>query len=149
MFNAIDSYWEITGRLSYVTVLGGTAFFDVIWIVDGIDCFVRVFDGSEMSRRRYKSYEHRTFGHSGLAIIIPPSALAVYWQHWHKLMSCTFACRRYAWSYTSRILSCNDLVQTKIDRCYCRGAVYEFSRKNCLLFREVLPMVGIMVVIIF
>ena len=93
MFNAIDKLLgKLPGRLSYVTVLGGTAFSTLSGSSMGSTALLGSLMVPEMSRRGYKSYMSigPILGTGGLAIIIPPSALAVYWQHWHKLMSLHF-----------------------------------------------------------
>ena len=80
MFNAIDKLLgRLPGRLSYVTVLGGTAFSTLSGSSMGSTALLGSLMVPEMSRRGYKSHMSigPILGTGGLAIIIPPSALAV------------------------------------------------------------------------
>ena len=80
MFNAIDKLLgKLPGRLSYVTVLGGTAFSTLSGSSMGSTALLGSLMVPEMSRRGYKSHMSigPILGTGGLAIIIPPSALAV------------------------------------------------------------------------
>ena len=80
VFDALDSlFGRIPGRLSYVTIGGGTIFA----ALSGSSMANTAMMGSllvpEMNRRGYKSYMSigPVIGSGGLAILIPPSALAV------------------------------------------------------------------------
>jgi tripartite ATP-independent transporter DctM subunit len=80
MFTAIDKLLgRLPGRLSYVTVLGGTAFSTLSGSSMGSTALLGSLMVPEMSRRGYKSHMSigPILGTGGLAIIIPPSALAV------------------------------------------------------------------------
>ncbi len=80
MFSAIDKLLgRLPGRLSYVTVLGGTAFSTLSGSSMGSTALLGSLMVPEMNRRGYKSYMSigPILGTGGLAIIIPPSALAV------------------------------------------------------------------------
>ena len=80
VFDALDSlFGRIPGRLSYVTIGGGTIFA----ALSGSSMANTAMMGSllvpEMNRRGYKSFMSigPVIGSGGLAILIPPSALAV------------------------------------------------------------------------
>ncbi|MEM7613626.1 MAG: TRAP transporter large permease subunit, partial [Pseudomonadota bacterium] len=80
MFNAIDRLLgRLPGRLSYVTVLGGTGFSTLSGSSMGSTALLGSLMVPEMSARGYKKYMSigPILGTGGLAIIIPPSALAV------------------------------------------------------------------------
>jgi len=80
MFNAIDRLLgRLPGRLSYVTVIGGTAFSTLSGSSMGSTALLGSLMVPEMNRRGYKKKMSigPILGTGGLAIIIPPSALAV------------------------------------------------------------------------
>ena len=80
MFNAIDRLLgRLPGRLSYVTVIGGTAFSTLSGSSMGSTALLGSLMVPEMNRRGYKKHMSigPILGTGGLAIIIPPSALAV------------------------------------------------------------------------
>ncbi len=80
MFNAIDRLLgKLPGRLSYVTVLGGTGFSTLSGSSMGSTALLGSLMVPEMTERGYKKYMSigPILGTGGLAIIIPPSALAV------------------------------------------------------------------------
>ncbi len=80
MFNAIDRLLgKLPGRLSYVTVLGGTAFSTLSGSSMGSTALLGSLMVPEMNNRGYKKHMSigPILGTGGLAIIIPPSALAV------------------------------------------------------------------------
>jgi len=155
MFNAIDKLLgKLPGRLSYVTVLGGTAFSTLSGSSMGSTALLGSLMVPEMSRRGYKSYMSigPILGTGGLAIIIPPSALAVLLATLAQidvaalLLAGVIPGLMLAGFYLATIW-----LQTKIDP--NAAPAYEvqsmsLAEKIVLLFREVLPMVGIMVVII-
>jgi len=155
MFNAIDKLLgKLPGRLSYVTVLGGTAFSTLSGSSMGSTALLGSLMVPEMSRRGYKSYMSigPILGTGGLAIIIPPSALAVLLA---TLAQIDVAALLLAGVIPGLILAgfyiATIWLQTKIDP--NAAPAYEvqsmsLAEKIVLLFREVLPMVGIMVVII-
>ena len=155
MFNAIDKLLgKLPGRLSYVTVLGGTAFSTLSGSSMGSTALLGSLMVPEMSRRGYKSYMSigPILGTGGLAIIIPPSALAVLLA---TLAQIDVAALLLAGVIPGLILAglyiTTIWLQTKIDP--SAAPAYEvppmrFAEKLGLLLREVVPMVGIMVVII-
>ena len=80
MFSAIDRLLgRLPGRLSYVTVLGGTGFSTLSGSSMGSTALLGSLMVPEMTRRGYKKHMSigPILGTGGLAIIIPPSALAV------------------------------------------------------------------------
>ncbi|MEM1313964.1 MAG: TRAP transporter large permease subunit [Pseudomonadota bacterium] len=80
MFNAIDRLLgRLPGRLGYVTVLGGTGFSTLSGSSMGSTALLGSLMVPEMTKRGYKSSLSigPILGTGGLAIIIPPSALAV------------------------------------------------------------------------
>jgi tripartite ATP-independent transporter DctM subunit len=80
MFNAFDMMMgKVPGRLSYVTVFGGTGFAAVNGSAMGSTALLGSVLLPEMNRRGYKNHMSMgpILGTGGLAIIIPPSALGV------------------------------------------------------------------------
>ncbi|MBJ3762411.1 TRAP transporter large permease subunit [Maribius pontilimi] len=80
MFNAIDKLLgRLPGRLSYVTVIGGTGFSTLSGSSMGSTALLGALMVPEMNARGYKKHMSigPILGTGGLAIIIPPSALAV------------------------------------------------------------------------
>jgi tripartite ATP-independent transporter DctM subunit len=80
MFNAIDKLMgNIPGRLAYVTVIGGTGFAALSGSSMGSTALLGSLMVPEMMRRGYSKYLSMgpIMGTGGLAVIIPPSALAV------------------------------------------------------------------------
>lgn len=80
MFNAVDMLMgRVPGRLSYVTVVGGTGFATVSGSSMGSTALLGSVLVPEMARRGYKKRMAigPILGTGGLAIIIPPSALGV------------------------------------------------------------------------
>jgi tripartite ATP-independent transporter DctM subunit len=80
MFNAIDKLMgNVRGRLAYVTVAGGTGFAALSGSSMGSTALLGSLMVPEMMRRGYNKYLSMgpIMGIGGLAVIIPPSALAV------------------------------------------------------------------------
>lgn len=80
LFNAVDRLLgRLPGRLSYVTVIGGTGFATLSGSSMGATALLGSLMVPEMTRRGYKKHMSigPILGTGGLAIIIPPSALAV------------------------------------------------------------------------
>jgi len=155
MFNAIDKLLgRLPGRLSYVTVLGGTAFATLSGSSMGSTALLGSLVVPEMSRRGYAKRMSigPILGTGGLAIIIPPSALAVLLA---TLAQIDVGALLIAGVIPGLILAALYLgtiwLQTRIDP--AAAPAYEVTplswlSKLGLLAREVLPMVGVMVVII-
>jgi tripartite ATP-independent transporter DctM subunit len=80
MFNAIDRLMgNVPGRLAYVTVIGGTGFAALSGSSMGSTALLGSLMVPEMMKRGYSKYLSMgpIMGTGGLAVIIPPSALAV------------------------------------------------------------------------
>lgn len=155
MFNAIDRLLgRLPGRLSYVTVLGGTAFATLSGSSMGSTALLGSLMVPEMSRRGYKPHMSigPILGTGGLAIIIPPSALAVLLA---TLAQIDVGALLIAGVIPGLILASFYLttiwLQTRLDPEAAPAydvAPMSFPAKIMLLLREVVPMVGVMVVII-
>ena len=155
MFNAIDKLLgRLPGRLSYVTVLGGTAFSTLSGSSMGSTALLGSLMVPEMSRRGYKSHMSigPILGTGGLAIIIPPSALAVLLA---TLAQIDVGALLIAGVIPGLILAAFYLgtiwLQTRIDPDAAPPYDVEpmsLGTKLMLLLTEVVPMVGVMVVII-
>ncbi|WP_293447476.1 TRAP transporter large permease [Planktotalea sp.] len=155
MFNAIDKLLgRLPGRLSYVTVLGGTAFSTLSGSSMGSTALLGSLMVPEMAKRGYKPHMSigPILGTGGLAIIIPPSALAVLLA---TLAQIDVAALLIAGVIPGLILAffyiATIYLQTKIDP--SAAPAYDvdpmtFARKFKLLISEVVPMVGVMVVIV-
>ncbi|HSG54208.1 MAG TPA: TRAP transporter large permease subunit, partial [Paracoccaceae bacterium] len=155
MFNAIDKLLgRLPGRLSYVTVLGGTAFSTLSGSSMGSTALMGSLMVPEMNRRGYKKHMSigPILGTGGLAIIIPPSALAVLLA---TLAQIDVGALLIAGIIPGLILACFYIamiwVQTRLDP--DAAPAYEVSpmsagAKAVLLARDVVPMVGVMVVIV-
>ena len=155
MFTAIDKLLgRLPGRLSYVTVLGGTAFSTLSGSSMGSTALLGCLMVPEMGRRGYKPHMSigPILGTGGLAIIIPPSALAVLLA---TLAQIDVAALLLAGVIPGLILASFYIVtiwlQTKIDR--TAAPAYDVEpmtlwEKVTTLCTEVVPMVGVMVVII-
>lgn len=155
MFNAIDRLLgRLPGRLSYVTVLGGTGFSTLSGSSMGSTALLGSLMVPEMNRRGYKSHMSigPILGTGGLAIIIPPSALAVLLA---TLAQIDVGALLIAGVIPGLILACLYIgtiwLQTRIDP--DAAPAYDvppmsFGEKALLLMRDVVPMVGVMVVIV-
>lgn len=155
MFNAIDKLMgRLPGRLSYVTVLGGTAFSTLSGSSMGSTALLGSLMVPEMSRRGYKSHMSigPILGTGGLAIIIPPSALAVLLA---TLAQIDVAALLIAGVLPGLILAGFYIgtiwIQTRLDPDAAPAYAVEpmsMAAKMLLLLREVVPMVGVMVIIV-
>ena len=155
MFSAIDKLLgRLPGRLSYVTVLGGTAFSTLSGSSMGSTALLGSLMVPEMNRRGYKSYMSigPILGTGGLAIIIPPSALAVLLA---TLAQIDVAALLIAGVIPGLILALFYIgtiwLQTRLDP--EAAPAYDVEPMSLvyrlkLLMTEVVPMVGVMVVII-
>ncbi|MGP9818481.1 TRAP transporter large permease [Salinarimonas sp. NSM] len=155
MFNAIDRLLgRLPGRLSYVTVLGGTGFATLSGSSMGSTALLGSLMVPEMNKRGYKKHMSLgpILGTGGLAIIIPPSALAVLLA---TLAKVDITALLIAGIIPGLILAAFYLatiwLQTRIDPTAAPAYSVEeipFSKKLALLVRDVVPMVGLMAVII-
>ena len=155
MFNAIDKLLgRLPGRLSYVTVMGGTAFSTLSGSSMGSTALLGSLMVPEMGRRGYKRHMSigPILGTGGLAIIIPPSALAVLLA---TLAQIDVAALLIAGVIPGLTLAGFYIVtiwlQTRIDP--EAAPAYDvppmsLADKLWLILREIIPMVGVMVVIV-
>tara|TARA_R110002073_G_scaffold296335_1_gene462339 strand:+ start:1509 stop:2816 length:1308 start_codon:yes stop_codon:yes gene_type:complete len=155
MFNAIDKLLgRLPGRLSYVTVLGGTAFSTLSGSSMGSTALLGSLMVPEMTKRGYKKHMSigPILGTGGLAIIIPPSALAVLLA---TLARIDVGALLIAGIIPGLILAsfyiATIYIQTKLDP----GAApaydvetLDLGQKFGLLFKDILPMLSVMVLIV-
>lgn len=155
MFNAIDRLLgKLPGRLSYVTVLGGTAFSTLSGSSMGSTALLGSLMVPEMTARGYKKHMSigPILGTGGLAIIIPPSALAVLLA---TLARIDVGALLIAGIIPGLILASFYMgviyLQTKIDPSAAPAYEVEtlnFGQKLRLLIGDVLPMLSVMVLIV-
>ncbi len=155
MFNAIDRLLgRLPGRLSYVTVLGGTGFATLSGSSMGSTALLGSLMVPEMNKRGYKTHMSigPILGTGGLAIIIPPSALAVLLATLAEidvgalLIAGVLPGLVLAGLYVATIW-----LQTRIDPTAAPAYEVEpipMSRKLWFLLRDVVPMVGLMAAIV-
>ncbi len=155
MFSAIDKLLgRLPGRLSYVTVLGGTGFSTLSGSSMGSTALLGSLMVPEMTRRGYKKYMSvgPILGTGGLAIIIPPSALAVLLA---TLAQIDVGALLIAGIIPGLILAtfyiATIYLQTKLDPDAAPAYEVEpqsLSSRLGLLMRDVVPMIGLMVLIV-
>ncbi|MBW4963340.1 TRAP transporter large permease [Sulfitobacter sp. CW3] len=155
MFNAIDRLLgKLPGRLSYVTVLGGTAFSTLSGSSMGSTALLGSLMVPEMTTRGYKKHMSigPILGTGGLAIIIPPSALAVLLA---TLARIDVGALLIAGIIPGLILAsfyiATIYIQTKIDPSAAPAYDVEtltWGQKMGLLFGDVMPMLSVMVLIV-
>ena len=155
MFNAIDRLLgRLPGRLSYVTVIGGTGFATLSGSSMGSTALLGSLMVPEMRARGYKTKMAvgPILGTGGLAIIIPPSALAVLLATLANidvgglLIAGVVPGLVLAMLYVGMIR-----LQTWLDPDAAPSYEVEalpWSERLALLVRDVVPMVGVMVVIV-
>lgn len=155
MFNAIDGLLgRLPGRLSYVTVLGGTGFSTLSGSSMGATALLGSLMVPEMTKRGYSRAMSigPILGTGGLAIIIPPSALAVLLA---TLARVDIGALLVAGIIPGLLLAClyiaTIFLYTKLDP--KSAPAYDVEplsarEKTLLVVRDVLPMVGVMVVIV-
>ncbi|MEM6678184.1 MAG: TRAP transporter large permease [Pseudomonadota bacterium] len=155
MFSAIDALLgRVPGRLSYVTVLGGTGFSTLSGSSMGSTALLGSLMVPEMTRRGYRKSLSigPILGTGGLAIIIPPSALAVLLATLARidvgalLIAGVIPGLILAGLYIGAIW-----IMTRLDPDAAPAYDVEprpLAQKLLLLLRDVVPMVGLMVVIV-
>jgi len=151
MFGTIDRLLgRLPGRLSYVTVLGGTGFATLSGSSMGSTALMGSLMVPEMNKRGYKKHMSLgpILGTGGLAIIIPPSALAVLLA---TLARVDIAALLLAGVIPGLILAGFYLltvyIQTRIDPSAAPAYAVDpvpASEKLWLFLRDVVPMVGLM-----
>ena len=155
MFNAIDRLLgRLPGRLSHVTVIGGTAFSTLSGSSMGSTALLGSLMVPEMNRRGYKRHMSigPILGTGGLAIIIPPSALAVLLA---TLAQIDVAALLIAGVVPGLVLAAlyvgTIFLQTRLDPSAAPAydvAPLSIAARLGLLLRDVVPMVGVMIVIV-
>ncbi|MEO1676569.1 MAG: TRAP transporter large permease [Pseudomonadota bacterium] len=155
MFNAIDALLgRLPGRLSYVTVLGGTGFSTLSGSSMGSTALLGSLMVPEMTARGYarRMSIGPILGTGGLAIIIPPSALAVLLATLAQidvgalLIAGIVPGLVLAFLYIGTIwLQCR--MDPRAAPAYDVAPITAFARLG-LFLRDVVPMVGVMVVIV-
>lgn len=155
LFNAVDRLLgRLPGRLSYVTVIGGTGFATLSGSSMGATALLGALMVPEMTRRGYKKHMSigPILGTGGLAIIIPPSALGVLLA---TLARIDVGALLIAGIIPGLILAGFYIVaiwiQTRIDS--TAAPAYEvdpisLGAKLKLILADIVPMVGVMVVIV-
>ncbi|QFS81837.1 Sialic acid TRAP transporter permease protein SiaT [Roseivivax sp. THAF40] len=156
MFNAIDKLLgRLPGRLSYVTVIGGTGFSTLSGSSMGSTALLGSLMVPEMNARGYKTHMSvgPILGTGGLAIIIPPSALAVLLA---TLAQIDVGALLIAGVIPGLILACLYIgliwLQTKMDPSAAPAYEVEelsLTQKVKLILRDVVPMLSVMVLTIF
>lgn len=155
MFNAIDRLMgRIPGRLSYVTVLGGTAFSTLSGSSMGSTALLGSLLVPEMEKRGYKKHMSigPILGTGGLAIIIPPSALAVLLATLAKIDIGSLLIAGIVPGFIlAGMYMFTVWIQTKVDP--DAAPAYDvdyvpFKEKMRLLFVNIIPMISIMVVLV-
>lgn len=155
MFGTIDRLLgRLPGRLSYVTVLGGTGFATLSGSSMGSTALMGSLMVPEMNKRGYKKHMSLgpILGTGGLAIIIPPSALAVLLA---TLARVDIGALLLAGVIPGLVLACLYMltiwIQTRIDPSAAPAYDVEsipVSQKLWLVLRDVVPMVGLMALIV-
>jgi tripartite ATP-independent transporter DctM subunit len=155
MFNAIDRLLgRLPGRLSYVTVLGGTGFATLSGSSMGSTALLGSLMVPEMQRRGYSKTMSigPILGTGGLAIIIPPSALAVLLATLAKI---DVGALLIAGVLPGLVLACLYVgmiwLQTKMNPDAAPAYEVEpipLSAKLWLVARDIVPMSGVMVVVV-
>lgn len=155
MFGAVDRLLgRLPGRLSYVTVLGGTGFSTLSGSSMGSTALLGSLMVPEMARRGYKRHMSigPILGTGGLAIIIPPSALAVLLA---TLARIDVGALLIAGVVPGLILAgfyiATIWLMTRLDPSAAPAYDVEptpLRTKLALLVRDVVPMVGVMVIIV-
>ncbi|WBU56298.1 TRAP transporter large permease [Paracoccus sediminicola] len=155
MFNAIDRLMgRVPGRLSYVTVAGGTAFATLSGSSMGSTALMGSLLVPEMERRGYKKHMAigPILGTGGLAIIIPPSALAVLLGTLARIdIGALLIAGIVPGLVLAGLYMLTIYIQTRIDPdaapAYSLEAV-PAGEKLILVLRDILPMISVMAIII-
>ncbi|MBZ0329631.1 TRAP transporter large permease [Halomonas sp. ANAO-440] len=155
MFNAIDQLMgKVPGRLSYVTVVGGTGFSTLSGSSMGSTALMGSLLVPEMERRGYKKHMAigPILGTGGLAIIIPPSALAVLLATLAKI---DIGALLIAGILPGLVLACLYIatiwIHTRIDPSAAPNYELEpvpLKQKLKLILTDIVPMISVMVLIV-
>ncbi|MEL6208086.1 MAG: TRAP transporter large permease subunit [Pseudomonadota bacterium] len=155
MFNAIDALLgRLPGRLSYVTVLGGTGFSTLSGSSMGSTALLGSLMVPEMTARGYarRMSIGPILGTGGLAIIIPPSALAVLLATLAQIDVGALLIAGIVPGLVLALLYIGTIwLQCRMDPraapAYDVAPIAALARLG-LFLRDVVPMVGVMVVIV-
>jgi tripartite ATP-independent transporter DctM subunit len=155
MFNAVDVLMgKVPGRLAYVTVVGGTGFATVSGSSMGSTALLGSVLVPEMVRRGYKKHMAigPIMGTGGLAIIIPPSALAVLLATLAKIdVGALLIAGIIPGFLLAGFYLVTIWIQTKLDP--LAAPSYDvpqipLTKKIGIFFRDVVPMVGVMAIVV-
>jgi len=155
MFNAVDVLMgKVPGRLAYVTVVGGTGFATVSGSSMGSTALLGSVLVPEMVRRGYKKHMAigPIMGTGGLAIIIPPSALAVLLATLAKIdVGALLVAGIIPGFLLAGFYLVTIWIQTKLDPMAAPSydvPQISFEKKIGIFFRDVIPMVGVMAIVV-
>ena len=155
MFNAVDVLMgKVPGRLSYVTVVGGTGFATVSGSSMGSTALLGSVLVPEMVKRGYKKHMSigPIMGTGGLAIIIPPSALAVLLATLAKIdVGALLVAGIIPGFLLAGLYVLLIWIQTRIDP--NAAPSYDvpeipLAQKLLIFLKDVLPMVGVMAIVV-
>lgn len=154
MFSAIDALMgQLPGRLAYVTVAGGTGFATLSGSSMGSTALLGSLLVPEMGRRGYKRKMAigPILGTGGLAIIIPPSALGVLLATLAKIdVGALLVAGIIPGLILAALYVATIALQVRLDPAAAPTYPVDpirWSERVVLLVRDILPMVGIVVVI--
>jgi tripartite ATP-independent transporter DctM subunit len=155
MFNAIDGLLgRLPGRLSYVTVLGGTGFSTLSGSSMGATALLGSLLVPEMTKRGYKKSMSigPILGTGGLAIIIPPSALSVLLATLSKVdIGALLVAGIVPGLVLAGLYIVTIWIHTRIDPAAAPSydvAPMAAKAKLVLVVRDICPMIGVMVAIV-
>jgi tripartite ATP-independent transporter DctM subunit len=155
MFSAIDRLMgNVPGRLAYVTVIGGTGFAALSGSSMGSTALLGSLMVPEMMRRGYSKYLSMgpIMGTGGLAVIIPPSALAVLLATLGRtdvgalLLAGVIPGMLLAAMYAALIFGWTVLVPDAAPAYTVQGA--SLGEKLRLVARDIVPMFAVIVLVI-
>jgi tripartite ATP-independent transporter DctM subunit len=155
MFNAVDRLMgNVPGRLAYVTVAGGTGFAALSGSSMGSTALLGSLMVPDMMKRGYSKYLSMgpIMGTGGLAVIIPPSALAVLLATLGRsdvgalLLAGVVPGIILAFLYTALIFGWTAIVPEAAPR-YAVDPV-PLAQKLKLVLLDIVPMVAIIVLVI-
>lgn len=154
MFTAIDALMgQVPGRLSYVTVAGGTGFATLSGSSMGSTALLGSLLVPEMTRRGYKRKMAigPILGTGGLAIIIPPSALGVLLATLAKIdIGALLVAGIIPGLILAALYAGTIALQVRLDPQAAPSYPVDpipWSQRLILLVRDILPMVAVVVVI--
>ncbi|WP_104203938.1 TRAP transporter large permease [Billgrantia saliphila] len=155
MFNAIDQLMgKVPGRLSYVTVVGGTGFSTLSGSSMGSTALMGSLLVPEMERRGYhkRMAIGPILGTGGLAIIIPPSALAVLLATLAKVdIGALLIAGIMPGLVLAGLYMATIWIQTRLDPSAAPNYELEpvpLGQKLLLVVTDILPMISVMVFIV-